>query len=163
MLVVEEAYAEFAAGAGYETGFDLVDAGRNVVVLRTFSKAYGLARLRVGWMYAPGDVIDSVGRVRPPNTVIPAGLATAEAALRGREHLDRVIGASRGSRSPEVEGGERGRATQRAAHRHTRRFGHLRFVAAEFIENISHVLVRIVLQPLYLRGVEIDIHLPLSP
>ena len=41
MLVVDEAYAEFAADAGYETGIDLVDAGRNVVVLRTFSKAYG--------------------------------------------------------------------------------------------------------------------------
>ena len=92
MLVVDGAYAEFAAGSGYETGFDLVDGGRNVVVLRTFSKAYGLAGLRVGWMYAPDDVIDAVGRVRPPNTITPAGLAAAEAALRDREHLDRVIG-----------------------------------------------------------------------
>ena len=92
MLVVDGAYAEFAAGAGYENGLDLVDAGRNVVVLRTFSKAYGLAGLRVGWMYAPDDVVDAVARVRPPNTVTPAGLAAAEAALADREHLDRVIG-----------------------------------------------------------------------
>ena len=91
MLVVDGAYAEFATGAGYESGFDLVDAGRNVVVLRTFSKAYGLAGLRVGWMYAPGDVIDAVGRVRPPNTITPAGLAAAEAAVRDRAHLDGVV------------------------------------------------------------------------
>ena len=92
MLIVDGAYAEFAGGAGHETGFDLVDAGRNVVVLRTFSKAYGLAGLRVGWMYAPDDVVDAVARIRPPNTVTPAGLAAAEAALADREHLDRVIG-----------------------------------------------------------------------
>ena len=48
MLVVDEAYAEFAAGPDYETGIDLVESGHNVVVLRTFSKAYGLAGLRVG-------------------------------------------------------------------------------------------------------------------
>ena len=91
MLLVDTAYAEFATGAELDTGFDLVDAGRNVVVLRTFSKAYGLAALRVGWMYAPHDVIDAVGRVRPPNTITPAGLAAAEAALGDREHLDRVV------------------------------------------------------------------------
>ena len=54
--------------------------------------AYGLAGLRIGWMYAPGDVVNGVGRVRPPNTVTPAGLAAAEAALADREHLGRVIG-----------------------------------------------------------------------
>ena len=91
MLLVDTAYAEFASGGEFECGFDLVDAGRNVVVLRTFSKAYGLAALRIGWMYAPGDVIDAVARVRPPNTITPAGLAAAEAALRDRAHLDRVI------------------------------------------------------------------------
>ena len=92
LLVVDAAYAEFAAGAGYEAGFDLVDGGRNVVVLRTFSKAYGLAGLRVGWMYAPVGVIDAVGRVRPPNTITSAGLAAAEAALGDREHFEHVVG-----------------------------------------------------------------------
>ena len=91
MLLVDAAYAEFAFGGDYETGFDLVDSGRNVVVLRTFSKAYGLAALRIGWLYAPDEVIDPIARVRPPNTITPAGLAAAEAALRDREHLDRVV------------------------------------------------------------------------
>ena len=91
MLLVDTAYAEFVSGGEFETGFDLVDAGRNVVVLRTFSKAYGLAALRIGWLYAPGEVIDAVARVRPPNTITPAGLAAAEAALRDQAHLDRVV------------------------------------------------------------------------
>ena len=91
MLVVDAAYAEFAADTRYETGFDLVDSGRNVAVLRTFSKAYGLAGLRVGWLYAPDEVIDAVSRVRPPNSITPAGLAAAEAALLDRGHLDRVV------------------------------------------------------------------------
>ena len=91
MLVVDAAYAEFAADRGYESGLELVESGRNVVVLRTFSKAYGLAGLRVGWLYAPDDVIDVIARVRPPNTITPAGLAAAEAAVRDRPHLDGVV------------------------------------------------------------------------
>ena len=91
MLVVDAAYAEFAAGSGYETGFDLIERGDNVVVLRTFSKAHGLAGLRVGWLYAPVGVIDAIARVRPPNAITPAGLNAAEAALRDRRHLDRVV------------------------------------------------------------------------
>ena len=92
MLVVDAAYAEFAAGPEYESGLDLVESGHNVVVLRTFSKAYGLAGLRVGWMYAPEEVIDAIGRVRPPNGITSPGLAAAEAALGDHRHLARVLG-----------------------------------------------------------------------
>lgn len=91
MLVVDAAYAELAAGPDYETGFDLVESGHNVVVLRTFSKAYGLAGLRVGWTYAPGEVIGAIGRIRPPNGITAAGLEAAEAALGDRPHLDRTV------------------------------------------------------------------------
>ena len=91
MLVVDEAYAEFAAGPDYETGIDLVESGHNVVVLRTFSKAYGLAGLRVGWLYAHEDVIGTIGRIRPPNSITAPGLAAAEAALDDRPHLARVL------------------------------------------------------------------------
>ena len=91
MLVVDAAYAEFAAGPEYETGIDLAESGHNVVVLRTFSKAYGLAGLRVGWMYAPGEVIGAIGRIRPPNGITAAGLEAAEAALGDRPHLDRTV------------------------------------------------------------------------
>ena len=91
MLVVDAAYAEFAVDMEYESGLDRVDAGSNVVVLRTFSKAYGLAGLRVGWLYGPDEVVDAVRRVQPPNTITAAGLAAAEAALGDRTHLDCVV------------------------------------------------------------------------
>lgn len=91
MLVVDAAYAEFATGSDYETGFDLVESGHNVVVLRTFSKAYGLAGMRVGWLYAHEDVIGTIGRVRPPNSITAPGLVAAEAALDDRRHLARVL------------------------------------------------------------------------
>ena len=92
MLVVDGAYAEFVSDPTFDAGFDLVDAGENVVVLRTFSKAYGLAGLRVGWAYAPEAVVEILSRARAPNSVTAAGLAAAEAAVRDRENLAAVTG-----------------------------------------------------------------------
>ena len=92
MLVVDGAYAEFVSDPSYDAGFDLVDAGENVVVLRTFSKAYGLAGLRVGWAYAPEDVVEVLSRARAPNGVTTTGLAAAEAAVEDRAHLAAVTG-----------------------------------------------------------------------
>ena len=90
LLVVDGAYGEFVSDPSYDAGFDLVDAGENLVVLRTFSKAYGLAGLRVGWAYGPEDVVEALSRARAPNSVTTAGLAAAEAAIRDRGHLAAV-------------------------------------------------------------------------
>ncbi len=90
MLILDCAYAEFAEGPGFESGFDFVDAGENLVVLRTFSKAYGLAGMRVGWCYAPADVIDSIQKMRPPNSITTPSLAAAAAAMRDRAYLENV-------------------------------------------------------------------------
>ena len=91
MLLLDCAYAEFAAGDELDTGFDRVDAGENVVVLRTFSKAYGLAGLRVGWMYASKTVSDRVARVRPPNSITTVGLAAAAAAVADQAFLSETV------------------------------------------------------------------------
>lgn len=91
LIILDGAYAEFADTADYENGFDLVDAGANIVVLRTFSKAYGLAGLRVGWLYGPADVIESIARVRAPNSITTQGLAAAEAAVRDQTYLSAVV------------------------------------------------------------------------
>ena len=106
MLVVDGAYAEFA-NPDYESGFDLVDAGENVAVLRTFSKVYGLASLRVGWLYGPENVIDALSRVRMPNNVSTQGLVAAEAAISDTAHLRQVIDEVVGLREAFIE---RGRA-----------------------------------------------------
>lgn len=91
MLIVDCAYAEFAEQQeGFESAFDLVDNGENLVVLRTFSKAYGLAGMRVGWAYAPPDVVSTIQKIRPPTSTASPSLAAAAAAMRDREHLRHV-------------------------------------------------------------------------
>jgi histidinol-phosphate aminotransferase len=87
LLVLDSAYAEYVDRSDYEDGADLVAAHDNVVMLRTFSKIYGLAALRIGWAYAPLAVADVLNRVRGPfNTSAPAQ-AAARAALDDQAHL----------------------------------------------------------------------------
>ena len=91
LLIVDGAYADFIVDMQHENGFALVDNGDNVAVLRTFSKAYGLAGVRVGWLYAPTDVIDTVNRIRPPNSISTHSLAAAQAAVRDTDHVAGVV------------------------------------------------------------------------
>ena len=81
LLVIDAAYAEYVEARDYDAGKALVDAGDNTVMLRTFSKMYGLAGLRVGWGYAPAGVIDAINRVRGVFNVNLAAQAAAMAAL----------------------------------------------------------------------------------
>ena len=71
LLIVDAAYAEFADAHDYDEGFDLADQAPNVAVLRTFSKAHGLAGLRVGWTYCSLDAADILNRLRSPSTSTP--------------------------------------------------------------------------------------------
>ncbi len=77
ILVLDGAYAEFAEG--YDGGTALAGARPNVFMTRTFSKAYGLGGLRLGWGYGPRAVIDVLNRIRGPfnlsNLAIDAGIA----------------------------------------------------------------------------------------
>lgn len=90
MLILDGAYAEFVDDPDYETGFAMVDRGENVVVLRTFSKAHGLAGLRVGWLYGPSDVVAAITAVRAPNSVTASALAAAVAAIADQDHVRAV-------------------------------------------------------------------------
>ena len=90
MLLIDAAYAEFVADADYEPGLDLVRAHENVVMTRTFSKAYGLAGVRLGWMYARPYVIDAINRIRGPFNVNAAAQAAGLAALADEAHLDKA-------------------------------------------------------------------------
>ena len=86
LFVLDSAYAEYVDG-DYEDGAALVAAHDNVVMLRTFSKIYGLAALRIGWAYGPLAVADVLDRLRGPfNTNAPAQ-AAALAALEDRDHV----------------------------------------------------------------------------
>ncbi|MCG8695618.1 MAG: histidinol-phosphate transaminase [Minwuiales bacterium] len=88
LLVVDAAYAEFVSRNDYSPGIELVDAGDNTVMTRTFSKIYGLAGLRVGWAYAPTGIIEVVNRIRGPFNVNLAAQAAAVAALKDVAHTD---------------------------------------------------------------------------
>ncbi|MDA8174159.1 MAG: histidinol-phosphate transaminase [Nitrospiraceae bacterium] len=91
LVVLDEAYFEYAASGHYPDGLEYLrnGAGRNVLVLRTFSKAYGLAGLRIGYGIAHPDVIGQMERARPPfNTSVPAQ-AAAYAALDDQAHIEK--------------------------------------------------------------------------
>jgi histidinol-phosphate aminotransferase len=91
LLVIDSAYAEYMQDGDYESGAALVSQFDNVVMTRTFSKAYGLAGLRVGWAYGPADVVDVLNRVRGPFNVSVAAQRAAVAALEDRDHLERAL------------------------------------------------------------------------
>jgi histidinol-phosphate aminotransferase len=81
LLVLDAAYAEYVDRADYDPGIALVDGGDNTVMLRTFSKVFGLGGMRVGWAYGPPEVIDALNRVRGVFNVNIAAQAAAVAAL----------------------------------------------------------------------------------
>lgn len=87
LLVLDGAYAEYVEN--YDGGAGLVDSLGNVFMTRTFSKAYGLGGLRVGWGYGSEAVIDVLNRVRGPFNLSNMQLEVAEAALKDVEHLER--------------------------------------------------------------------------
>ncbi len=81
LLVLDAAYAEYVEEPGYDAGARLVGEGDNTVMLRTFSKIFGLGGARIGWCYGPPAVIDVLNRVRSPFNVNGAAQAAAVAAL----------------------------------------------------------------------------------
>lgn len=89
LLVIDAAYAEYVEDPAYDCGVALVDAGRNTVMTRTFSKVWGLGGLRLGWCYAPADVVDKLDRVRSPFNVSVAAQAAGIAALAEPGWLER--------------------------------------------------------------------------
>lgn len=88
LLVLDAAYAEYVRRNDYESGMELAATAPNVVMTRTFSKIYGLAKLRIGWMYGPAHVIDAVNRVRGPFNMTGPAIAAGAAAGRYRFHRE---------------------------------------------------------------------------
>ncbi len=89
LVVLDQAYYEYADCYGSDAGLEYVRAGLPVIVLRTFSKIYGLAGLRIGYGAAPAEVVADLNRVREPFNVNSAAQAAALAALEDEEHVQR--------------------------------------------------------------------------
>jgi histidinol-phosphate aminotransferase len=91
LLVLDQAYFEYADHPDYPDGVAFVKAGLPVAVLRTFSKAHGLAGLRVGYGIAAPEVVDAVDTVREPFNANLVGQAAALAALEDDAHVRRTV------------------------------------------------------------------------
>src|SRR5262245_17856633 len=88
LFVLDAAYAEYVRRNDYEAGIELVATSENVVMCRTFSKIYGLAALRLGWLYGPAHVVAAVNRIRGPFNVNSAAIAAGVAALADTAHVE---------------------------------------------------------------------------
>jgi histidinol-phosphate aminotransferase len=89
--VLDAAYAEYVRRDDYEAGIEFVRGSENVVMTRTFSKAFGLAGVRLGFGYAPAHVIEALNRIRSPFNVSSLASAAGIAALEDRAHLDAAV------------------------------------------------------------------------
>ena len=88
LVVLDAAYAEYVRRNDYESGIELVATSENVVMCRTFSKIYGLAALRLGWLYGPAHVVDAINRIRGPFNVNSAAMAAGVAAIEDTAHVE---------------------------------------------------------------------------
>ncbi|MEX6502144.1 histidinol-phosphate transaminase [Pseudomonas zhanjiangensis] len=87
LVVLDEAYIEYAEGGELPDGLDYLARYPNLLVSRTFSKAYGLAALRIGYAISSAQIADVLNRVRQPFNVNSLALAAACAALDDTEYL----------------------------------------------------------------------------
>jgi histidinol-phosphate aminotransferase len=108
LVALDEAYVEYIRDGLLPDSFGLVRAHRNVVVLRTFSKAYGLAGLRVGYAVGDPEIVTALGKVYVPFSATSISQAAAIASLEAADELlartddvvverDRVIATLRGA------------------------------------------------------------------
>ncbi len=91
IVVLDEAYFEYAKCKEYPDGIQYLKKYPNLIVLRTFSKIYGLAGLRIGYGIADKDIINLIDRVRPPFNVNLLAQIAADAALKDKKHIKNTI------------------------------------------------------------------------
>lgn len=95
LVVLDEAYTEYLSSDEIPNGLQLVGRYPNLIVTRTFSKAWGLAGLRVGFAAASAQVTDLLNRVRQPFNVNSVALAAAEAVLGDGDYLAQSVALNR--------------------------------------------------------------------
>lgn len=91
VVVFDEAYYEYVTRSDYPQTLKYIKDGRTVITLRTFSKIYGLAGLRVGYGIARQDIVEVLNKVRQPFNVSMIAQAAARASLKDKEHVAKSI------------------------------------------------------------------------
>ena len=91
LLVLDDAYFEYMKNKDYKSSLDIFKNKDNVVVIRTFSKIYGLASLRVGWGYASKKIISAMNVIKPPFNVNQLAQIAATEALKDKNFINQSI------------------------------------------------------------------------
>lgn len=104
VTVLDEAYYEYIDRPEYSRSIECVRQGRNLLVLRTFSKVYGLAGLRIGYAIGPAALLAEMNKVRSPFNTSGVAQAAALAALDDAEHVRRSIASNRAGLAQLSEG-----------------------------------------------------------
>ena len=91
LLVIDDAYFEYIKDKNYRSGLDLFRNKSNVFILRTFSKIYGLASLRVGWGYGSKEIVDALYKIKPPFNVNKMAQVFAIESLKDKKFIAKSI------------------------------------------------------------------------
>ena len=91
IVVIDGAYAEYVDSNDYDNDFSLVKEYNNIIITRTFSKAYGLAGIRLGWCYSSPKVSSILGKVKGPFNTNTIGQLLASLALQDQKHITMVV------------------------------------------------------------------------
>ena len=95
LVVLDEAYYDYVDDPNYSRSIEVVRGGRNLIVLRTFSKVYGLAGLRIGYGIGPAALLAEMNKIRGPFNTSGVAQAAALAALDDTEHVRRSVESNR--------------------------------------------------------------------
>jgi histidinol-phosphate aminotransferase len=98
ITVFDEAYFEYTSPRGRPDTLEYIRQEEAVITLRTFSKAYGLAGLRIGYLFAPPKYVEAMNKVRQPFNTNSLAQTAAVAALEDERHLRRVVRLNRRER-----------------------------------------------------------------
>ena len=91
IVVIDGAYAEYVESDDYDSGFSIVNEYENIIITRTFSKAYGLAAIRLGWCYSSPKVASILSRVKGPFNTNTLAQNLALIALEDQAHIQMVV------------------------------------------------------------------------
>ena len=91
LLVVDDAYFEYMLNKDYTSGLELFKNKNNVFILRTFSKIYGLASLRVGWGYGSKKIVDALYKIKPPFNVNKIAQECAVESLKDKSFIKKSV------------------------------------------------------------------------
>ena len=91
LLVVDDAYDEYMKDKNYSSGLNIFKNKKNVFILRTFSKIYGLASLRVGWGYGDRKIVDALNMIKPPFNVNKIAQLCAIESLKDSKFITKSV------------------------------------------------------------------------